>query len=277
MEDVMRVILVSGVLSGALLCTPPATAQTPWTGPAGGGLLSVAEAHIVPPRRGACGLSFDNYDRDPFGLDITDLALSCRIGIVRHVEFAATYQIARGVVVPGDPPIPPPPMDIFVASGEPPQAPYRVMYMPMPFLPRSSSSITEMRDGEYAMGFRVLVRHQHGAAPSIAIGARAIMTSSNALEDLQKGSGAGSTDVRIHGAATWDFGRFRTSVNLGYTHYGALGHRDRFITADASNAPKAERPGLLHTGIGARYRLANRLWLIGEVGGWGPVGSPPPA
>ena len=277
MEGFMRLFALAGLLCGALAFVNPAEAQAPWSGTAGGGLLGVQEATVAAPRHGACGLMWDNYDRDPLGLDITDVRMSCRMGIVGRLEAFGSYDVARAVVVPGNPPVPPPPLDIIVAGGEIPWTPYRVMYLPLPYIADDSSSVVDRIGGQLSLGLKALVLRPRRFRPAIALSVQVTETASQSPDSLRRGAGDAATNLGAHASATWRLNsRFEPSLNLGYTRLGFMRYRDRFLTSEGSLLPQAERPNLLHLGAGVRFRASHRFHLIGQVMGWRPVGPHTP-
>jgi hypothetical protein len=70
------------------------------------------------------------------------------------------------------------------------------------------------------------------------------------------------------------------SLNLGYTHSGAVDRSDRLIVngpngAEVTDEP-IDRPGLLEFGLGSRYAIRSGVSAFAELAGWEPIGSHTP-
>jgi hypothetical protein len=265
----------------ALAVAQACTAQALWTGPSGGGLASIQEARVLEPGHFAFGLVVDNYDRDPLGLDAFDVRIDWRLAVVHRLELYGRYQISRSVSTPGYDPVPSPPLDIVsLGPSAAPRAPYRALYWPMPYLAHHGARVDDMIPGEYSFGVRVQVAYQRGWRPLLAVNAELSVPGDMASWPLQKGSGTGSLDGRLSGAATWEYRRLSVSLNAGYTKSGDLERSDRLIVQGIGGSEVTEerirRPDLLEGGLGVRYALRRGLSAFAEVAGWEPVGSHTP-
>src|SRR5262245_58694732 len=195
-----------------------AAAQAVFTGPSGGGMMTVQEAHVLDPGHFAFGLVMDNYDRDPLGIDVLDFRIDWRLATVRRFELYGRYQVSRAVSEPGAHPVPSPPLDIvslgaWGAVGQP----YRALYWLMPYLSHHGARVGDMIPGEYVFGLKGQIRYQRGWRPAVTGSVDVSVPGDMAHYPLEKGSGSGSADVRLFGAATWRHGRFAPSINAGLT------------------------------------------------------------
>jgi hypothetical protein len=238
-------------------------------------MLSVQEAGVL--RAGLFEVAFllDNYDRDPLGIDVMDGVVTCRLGVARGLELDLGYQITRSVSSPGAHPVPPPPLDIVIASGSRPVGAYRAMYWPMPYLKHDPARVDEMVPGEYTLGIKGRLFRQRGLRPALALGLHVTAPGDTSRYSLSKGSGSGSVDVGLRAAASWRHRRLRVSANLGATINGAVDPGDRYIILDDRHVEDVtiRRPAFLHSGLGLGFRVWRGLSLLAEVSGWAPVGG----
>lgn len=271
----MRIAVVAVFLS---LAAVSVRAQSPWMGPAGGGMLSVQEARVLWPGHAATGLACDNYDRDPLGIDVYECHVAWRLGLARRWEAYGSYQISRAVSVPGAVPAPSPPLDIMVLPGARiPDSPYRAMYWPMPYLSQHSATLNEMIGGEYTFGVKTILVNQHRLRPAVSVNAQFTVPGTLAPYELSRGSGSGSVDVSLFGASTWRLGRVSVSANAGVTHNSRLRRSDRIIIpgSGAVDLP-IRRPDFLHLGVGTRVRIWRGISAMVETAGWAPWGAHTP-
>jgi hypothetical protein len=237
---------------------------------------------VLEPGHFAFGMVADNYDRDPLGLDVFDVRMDFRVAVVRRLELYGRYQISRAVSSPGHDPVPSPPLDIVALKpAAAPRGPYRAIYWPMPYLSHHGSRADDFTPGEYTLGLKGLVTHQRGWRPAIATSLDVSIPGDTGSDPLQRGSGTGSTDVRFSSAGTWSHGRWSVSLNLGYTHSGAVERSDRLIVQGVNGAAQVtdepiRRPGLLNLGLGARYAIRDGVSAFAELAGWEPIGSHTP-
>jgi hypothetical protein len=251
----------------ALLLSAGSTlsAQAIWTGPTGGGMLGVQEPWVAPAGHGAAGVVLDNYDRDPLGLDIDELRTSVRIGIGHGFELYGSYYFSRAVVVPGRSPVPPPPLDIVVASGPVPTTPYRPTYWPLPYLSGKNNSVGDFIPGEIILGGKRLLFQQRGGRPAVSASANLILPASRDLRNIHRGSGPASIDGALHIAAGWKLRRWTFAGNLGVIVSGRGPEDDRVITSDGSVDRIPRRPSFLRTTAGARFRIERHISLMAEA------------
>lgn len=260
----------------------PCFGQAIWTGPPGGGMLGVQEPFAVGRWHGATGVVMDNYDRNPWGLDINELRGSFRLGLGGRWELYGSYYFTRAVTIPGGQhPAPTAPMDIIVASGQAPTLPYRSIYWPIPYVGQSSSAVGDMIPGDYLLGFKRQLTRQRGASPALSLSANIIYPGSFAFRHLHRGSGATSADGALHASAGWKIGRQWTLAgNLGYIRSGSPARLfdDNIITADGTTSPvHLKRPDFVRTAFGARYQRSTRLAWLAELYHLGAIGPRTPS
>jgi hypothetical protein len=258
-----------------LLCAIGSTVfgQAIWTGPPGGGMLSVQEPTVSELGRGATGIILDNYDRDPLGLDIDELRQSLRIRLGHRWELYGSYYFSRAVTIPGAHPAPTSPMDIVVATGQAPVLPNRAIYWPLPYTGKRSSGVGDMIPGDIQVGLKRQLIGQHGRVPSVSLSANIIVPASRSLRNLHRGSGSGSIDTAVHAAVGWTLGRWTLAANLGYMKSGSLPYDDRIITPDGTVDLALARPDFIRTAAGVRVRLNHRASLMAEAFHLGAVGG----
>lgn len=242
-------------------------------------MLTLREGGVLAPGEFDVAFHLDNYDRDPLGIDVVDGSFSFRVGVVERLELYLGYQITRSVSSPGSHPVPSPPLDIVVLDGGIPQAPYRAMYWPMPYLSHHPARVDEMVPGEYTFGARAGVFEQRRARPALSLGVQLTAPGTSARFDLSKGSGTGGVDFGLDSAASWRHGRLRAAVNLGWSRSHALDPADQVIVVgrpSSSGELPIRRPNVLHAGLGLRYRVWRGVSTVAELAGWGPVGDRTP-
>jgi hypothetical protein len=258
-----------------LLCNIKSSAQAIWGSDSS---AAVQDTRIIQPGHLFVSLVADNYDRDPMGIDIFDARVQWRFGLLKRLEFYGRYEISRAVSVPGTQPVPPSPLDIIFLPGvsKSPKAPYRSIYWPMPFLADSPAAISQLTPGEYALGFKVLLRHQLRYLPSTSLSLETHIPSTNSLNDLRKGSGSGSVDFAINTAVGWQVKRWRILGNLGYQLNNDAEGSDRLFTEGHWSEEEIERPDFLSFGLNTSIELSSRLRVYSEIQGWNTVGHHTP-
>ena len=270
----MRTLLT---IAFAILLPAPVCAQAVWTGPAGGGMMSVQEAEVLEPGHFAFGIVADNYDRNnPFGIDVFDIRIDSRVAIISGLEFYARYHISRAVCLPGMQPAPPPPSDIVILDESLFQSkPDWNLYWPMPYLNDHSASVGDMTPGEYTFGLKIRLRKQDNWKPTMSASIQISVPGDMSSDALAKGSSSGHADWPNHGihtAATWSGRKLSASANLGATMTGVLERPNQYIHAYAdepevlgNNLPE---PVLFHYGLGIRYRATRNISGLAELSGW---------
>ena len=97
-----------------LLAAPtpsPAPSETPltWGALVGSGLFTIPDTSTLPRGRFVAGVTIDNRDRDPLGLDLMDGAIAWNYGLTGRSEVYGRFIFNRSVAVPDTPVLPPPP------------------------------------------------------------------------------------------------------------------------------------------------------------------------
>jgi hypothetical protein len=180
--------------------------------------------------------------------------------------------------MPGAHPVPPPPLDIVVARGDPPTGAYRALYWPMPYLRHYGARVDDMVPGAFTLGVKGRLFRQRGFRPTLALGFDATTAGDTSLYQLAKGSGSGSVDFGIRAAATWRYRRLRLSANLGTTINGKVDPEDRLITVGNGHVEDLpiRRPYFVQSGLGLGLRVWRGLSLLAEASGWNTVGGHTP-
>ena len=113
----MDVVLVAILLAGP--AGSPAPSETPltWGALVGSGLFTIPDTSTLPRGRFVAGVTIDNRDRDPLGLDLMDGAIAWNYGLTGRSEVYGRFIFNRSVAVPDTPVLPPPPLDQILAPG----------------------------------------------------------------------------------------------------------------------------------------------------------------
>lgn len=258
---------------GLALWASIAGAQAPATGPAGGGFAGVEDTHLAKPGHGAVGYLFDNYDRDPGGIDVADSRLLWRVGVWQNTEAFGSLLVARGVVTPGNNVFPSPPTDFVVISGTNPGPPFRPIYQYMPYLGDISTDAGSFSLGDAELGIKHRVRVQDGFVPELALSLSASVPLRRNISHLRAGFGTGSIDNRLMTALAWSIGHTRIAANLGYRLNGNLRYDDRVIdSSGVVTRQQVNRPDMLMYGVGVHRKITSWLSVSGQFMGWRPTG-----
>ena len=116
------------VLAAILLAGPAGTPASPeapltWGALVGSGLFTIPDTSTLPRGRFIAGVTIDNRDRDPLGLDLVDGAIAWNYGLTGRAEAYGRFIFNRSVAVPDTPVLPPPPLDQILAPGTTPPRP----------------------------------------------------------------------------------------------------------------------------------------------------------
>src|SRR5229473_1082344 len=131
----MDVVLVAILLAGP--AGAPASPEAPltWGALVGSGLFTIPDASTLPRGRFVAGVTIDNRDRDPLGLDLVDGAIAWNYGVTGWCEAYGRFIFNRSVAVPDTPVLPPPPLDQILAPGTAaPRRPFYSVYPPTPYV-----------------------------------------------------------------------------------------------------------------------------------------------
>src|SRR5689334_16341616 len=208
-------LLLAVVLAGA----PATEVRDPWSGLLGSGLLTLQDTATLAPGRVGLGLTIDNRDRDPLGLDIVDGAIAVRAGVTGWAEAYGQFVLNRSVAVPDTPVNPPPPLDLLVPPGrQVPARPYYSLYSPAPYL--DDTGVIHFgagQPGDGLVGLKARLAVPAGARPGLALNLDVRFPLGSSLRDLQAGAGTGGVDLRTGAIAEWRAGGFGIVASGGFT------------------------------------------------------------
>jgi hypothetical protein len=262
----------------------PAAAQAPagaaaWPSLRGSGLITLPDAGVLGRGRVLAGLSVNNRDRDPLGLDVLDGSVILAAGLGAGLEVYAEAVLSRVVAMPELPVLPPPPLDLVVAPGAAaPARPHYALYAPVPYVnKRGTARFDDWVRGDALLGLKVRLAEGDGARPALAVAGELTLPLTRDLADLQSGAGTGAVDVGGRLTAGWGEGPTRLVVSLSYMRTGHPPLGDRVIVAAAGGAEvqdlRLELPDRLELGAGLRHTLAARLAAVAEASAVFEVGA----
>jgi hypothetical protein len=279
----VAVILLS-LGAGARAQEAPATLPAPaapraqseprhaWLGLSGSGLFTLPDIRTMAPGDFVVGLSVDNRDRDPLGIDLLDGALAWNVGLTPRLETFGRLVASRVVTVPGRRlPLPPPPLDLIVPSSmEPPRRPYYPLFSLTPYVnDRGVARFSEFVPGDVTFGAKYRLLEPHGMRPGVAALAQLTLPMPQGLADLQSGAGTGTVDLGLRAIAEWRVGRFDLTTSALYVHTGGTPYGDRLVSVAPGGAAgrtvgraddlPLELPNRLDLGLGVRRAL--KPWL----------------
>jgi hypothetical protein len=267
----MGVVLVAMLLAGP--AGPPANPETSlsWGALLGSGLFTLQDASTLPPGRFVAGITIDNRDRDPLGLDLVDGAIAWNYGMTRWAEAYGRFIFNRSVAVPDTPVLPPPPLDQIVAPGmSPPRRPYYSVYPPTPYVDDTGAiHFGAGTPGDGLVGAKARVFAPNGWRPAAAASLELQFPIARDLKDLQHGAGTGGFDVRVGGIAEWPRGRWSFVASAAFTRVGTPPYPDRLIEWRDGGMITTDEPLILphrvDAGVGARRELRPNVAAVGEI------------
>jgi hypothetical protein len=274
--------LAPRLLPAVLLACSTAGAQETWASLSGSGLLTLPTAQTLPRGRLLAGLTVDNRDRDPLGLDLLDLSVALTAGLSDRVEAYGSGVASRVVAMPELPPMPPPPLDLIVAPGT--GAPARPHYALFPATPyvnkRGTARLDDWVPGDLTIGTKVRVREGAGASPSLAVSGELKLPLTRSDGDLASGSGTGGVDGALRATAQWGHDPL-LALSARYTRVGAPARDDRTVAVDAQGRATGvdvplDLPDRLELGVGARRSLRPGLAAVVEASAAWDVGARTP-
>lgn len=260
----------------------PAPAEEPWTSLRGSGLLTLSDAATEAPGRVALGITVDNRDRDPLGIDLFDGALAWSIGVRRRLELYGHWTFSRVVALPEVPALPPPPLDLVLPAGTPaPARPYYALYFETPYLNhRGDARFDQFVPGGALLAAKLRLLDQRRGRPALALALELRPPLARGRHSLASGSGTGGFDAGLRAISEWRVGAWALVANAAYTRVGAPPDHDRIISADASRASVLEEPlrlpDRLDLGVGARRELGSKLAALVESTLELPIGEATP-
>src|SRR6266571_3267505 len=267
----MGVVLVAMLLAGP--AGPPAHPETPlsWGALVGSGLFTLQDTSTLPRGRFVAGVTIDNRDRDPLGLDLVDGAIAWNYGMTAGSEAYGRFIFNRSVAVPDTPVLPPPPLDQIVLPGmSPPRRPYYSVYPPTPYVDDTGAiHFGAGTPGDGLVGAKVRALPPSGWRPAAAALLELQFPMARNLKDLQHGAGTGGFDVRVGGIAEWPRGRWSFVASTAFTRVGTPPYPDRRIEWRDGGVAVTDEPLILphrlDAGVGARRVLRPNLAAVGEI------------
>jgi hypothetical protein len=259
------------LLAAALATTPRPPVVDPWSGLLGSGLLTLQDTATLAPGRVGLGLTIDNRDRDPLGLDIVDGSVAVRAGVTGWAEAYGQFVLNRSVAVPDTPVNPPPPLDLLVPPGaQVPARPYYSLYSPAPYL--DDTGIIHFgagQPGDALVGLKARVLAPAGGRPGVALNLDVRFPLGSSLRDLQAGAGTGGVDLRTGALAEWRAGGWSLVASSGFTRVGQPSHPDRILRVRNGLVEATDEPLVLpyrvDVGAGVRRSLGGSFAVVGEV------------
>jgi hypothetical protein len=275
--------LLSAFLTLAAAAPRAASSQTPpdtaWPSLRGSGLITLPDAGVLGRGRVLAGVSVNNRDRDPLGLDVLDGSLVGAAGLGAGLEVYAEAVLSRVVAMPEPPELPPPPLDVVVAPGAfAPARPLYALYAPVPYVnKRGTARFDDWVRGDVLLGLKLRLAEGHGARPALALAGELTLPLTRDVADLQSGAGTGAVDVGARLTAGWGGRPTRLLATLSYTRTGDAPRGDRVIVAAAGGAQVQDLPlrlpDRLELGGGLRQALSARLAAVAETSAVFEVGA----
>lgn len=261
------------LLVAAAASVRPAWAQEPsalWPSLRGSGLITLPDAGVLERGRILAGVSVNNRDRDPLGLDILDGSLLFTAGLGRGLEAYGEAVLSRVVAMPELPVLPPPPLDIVVAPGAAvPARPHYALYAPVPYVnKRGTARFDDWVRGDAVLGLKYRVAEGDGTRPELAVAGELTLPLTREMAKLQSGAGTGAVDVGARLSAGWGTGATRLVATALYTRTGSPLLADRIVTVGAG-APGVEElplelPDRFEVGVGLRRSIGTGLAAVAE-------------
>lgn len=272
-----------GPLLALALVVSPGTAE-PWTSLSGSGLLTLPDVATLEPGRFALGVSLDNRDRDPLGLDLLDYSVTWSLGVVPRLEAYGRHVMSRVVSLPEAPALPPPPLDLVVPAGAMvPLTPYHSFYSLTPYVDRSGPRhFGAFVPGDAVLGLKLRLAEPAGRRPGLAASVEAKAPLSAAVGDLKAGSGTGGVDGTGRITTEWRAGRHAFVASAAYTRVGSPPFGDRIVLAgESGHASVSDEPlrlpDRLDVGLGGRRALSRRIAAVAEATAAFEVGDSTPS
>ena len=267
---------MSVVVVGMLLAGPAGSPATPetvlsWGALVGSGLFTMPDTSTLPRGRFVAGVTIDNRDRDPLGLDLVDGAIAWNYGLTARSETYGRFIFNRSVAVPDTPVLPPPPLDQIILPGaSPPRRPYYSVYPPTPYVDDTGAiHFGAGTPGDGLVGAKLRVLSPQGWRPAVAGAFEFQFPIARNLKDLQHGAGSGGYDVRVAGIAEWPRGRWSFVASTAFTRVGTPPFPDRRIEWRDGGVAFVDEPLILphrvDAGVGARRVLRSNLAAVGEI------------
>lgn len=273
----MRRAAVASLLGLALFAPPTKAYGAPPAEPGfsllGSGLLTLPDTATVAPGRFTLGLTLDNKDRDPLGLDLLDYSVGWTFGIVPGLEAYGHHVLSRVVAMPEPPALPPPPLDLIVAPGaREPTHPYYALYSGAPYVnKRGSDRFDSFLPGDFVFGLKHRLREADGPRPALALAAQVTAPLTQSVADLQAGAGTGGLELTGRLIAEWRAGDFGLVASVAFAKVGGPRFGDRIVRPGSGTTPGSVRekplelPDRAEIAVGVRRSLSARLAAVAEA------------
>jgi hypothetical protein len=267
-----RAAVLGLLLAGAGAPAAAGDVTPPWVSLAGSGLMTLPDTSTLEPGRLNFALTFDNQDRDPLRLDVTDLSVAWVVGLRPGLETYGHAVVSRAVAASPRPALFPSPIDLLVPRGfAVPPRPYYPQYTPLPYVNRTGTSqVGRFMPGDVVAGVKKTLCAPSGTTPGLATSAEIKLPLTRDLADLQSGSGTGAVDERVRLTAEWGGSHRSVVASVAYTHRGTPAWGDRVIVFDrGGSADFTDQPLRLANevglGVGLRQVVTSRVALVAEV------------
>jgi hypothetical protein len=268
-------------LTSAPLAARAQPAPDRWPSLRGSGLITLPDAGVLEKGRVLAGVSANNRDRDPLGMDLLDGSVIFAAGLGGRLEAYGEAVISRVAAMPELPVLPPPLLDVVVAPGAAvPPRPHYAIYAPVPYVnKRGTARFDDWVQGDAMVGLKHRLAEGNGARPALALAAEITLPLTRDLSDLQSGAGTGAVDLGLRAVAQWGGERTRAVASLLYTRTGSPPHGDRVIRTGAS--PGVEDLPLdladrVEVGAGVRHTLGERVAAVAEAAAVFEIGARTP-
>jgi len=251
----------------------PASSEAPltWGALVGSGLFTIPDTSTLPRGRFVAGVTIDNRDRDPLGLDLVDGAIAWNYGLTGWSEAYGRFIFNRSVAVPDTPVLPPPPLDEILAPGTTaPRRPFYSVYPPTPYVDDTGAiHFGAGTPGDGLVGAKARALAPSGWRPAAAAVLELQFPMARNLRDLQHGAGTGGFDLRLGGIAEWPRGRWSFVASTAFTRVGTPPYPDRRIEWRDGRVTVTDEPLILphrlDVGVGVRRVLRPDLAAVGEA------------
>jgi hypothetical protein len=267
----MDVVLAAILLAGPAGSPAPPEEPLSWGALVGSGLFTIPDTATLPRGRFVAGVTIDNRDRDPLGLDLMDGAIAWNYGLTGRAEAYGRFIFNRSVAVPDTPVLPPPPLDQILAPGTTaPRRPFYSVYAPTPYVDDTGAiHFGAGTPGDGLVGAKVRALAPRGWRPAAAAMLELQFPIARNLRDLQHGAGTGGFDIRLGGIAEWPRGRWSFVASTTFTRVGTPPFPDRLIEWRDGGVMVTDEPLILphriDVGVGVRRVLRPNFAAVGEI------------
>ena len=144
-----------------------------WPSLRGSGLITLPDAGVLDRGRFLAGISANNRDRDPLGMDLLDGSVVFAAGLGARLEAWGEIVLSRVAAMPELPVMPPPLLDLVAAPGaSAPARPHYAIYAPIPYVnKRGTARFDDFVPGDAVFGLKLRLADADGARPAFAVAA----------------------------------------------------------------------------------------------------------